>query len=123
MMDIPAPHDAASDRPLSYTPVCDGGAIQVCLNPAYRAYLPDMTAALSPLLSQLAGLPGVPDRVTQAAPVSHELPGGQGSFRASAAAGRGPLTTPVNQLLRGSRWRLRSVGGDRDAPPGVRFTC
>jgi hypothetical protein len=64
---IPALHDAASDRPLPYTPVCGRAAIPVCLHPAYRAYLPAVTAALRPLLSQVAGLPGAPLRVAQVA--------------------------------------------------------
>ncbi len=64
-MVIPALHDAASDRPTPYTPVCGRGPVPVCLQPAYRAYLPEVTAALGPLLRQLAGLPGAPERVTQ----------------------------------------------------------
>ena len=35
MIAIPALHDAASDRPISFTPVCSHTAIPVCLNPAY----------------------------------------------------------------------------------------
>ena len=66
-MVIPALHDAASDRPTPYTPVCSHGAVPVCLQPAYRSYLPEVTAALGPLLGQLAGLPGAPARVTQVA--------------------------------------------------------
>jgi hypothetical protein len=69
-MVIPALHDAASDRPTPYTPVCARGAVPVCLQPAYRAYLADVTAALGPLLGQLAGLPGAPVRVTQVAVTS-----------------------------------------------------
>jgi hypothetical protein len=64
---IPALHDAASDRPIPYTPVCGRAAIPVCLHPAYRSYLPAVTAALRPLLSQVAGLPGAPVRVVQVA--------------------------------------------------------
>src|SRR5580658_4909683 len=48
---IPALHNAASDRPIPYTPVCGQAAIPVCLHPAYQAYLPAVTAALRPLLS------------------------------------------------------------------------
>jgi hypothetical protein len=66
---IPALHDAASDRPIPYTPACDRGrsTILVCLHPALEAYLPALTAALDPLLREVAGLPGAPVRVTQAA--------------------------------------------------------
>ena len=64
---IPAVHDAASDRPIAYTPVCQQGAIPVCVHPAFRAYLPDLVAALNPLIHQFAGLPGAPVRVEQSA--------------------------------------------------------
>jgi hypothetical protein len=67
-MIIPALHDAASDQPIRYTPVCGQAAgVPVCVNPAYHRYLPDLTAALSPVLAELAGLPGAPVRVTQVA--------------------------------------------------------
>jgi hypothetical protein len=64
---IPALHDAATDRPISYTPVCARSAVPVCLHPAYRALLPDVTAALGPVLDEITGLPGAPVRVTQVA--------------------------------------------------------
>ncbi|MEZ0069368.1 hypothetical protein ABIA32_005412 [Streptacidiphilus sp. MAP12-20] len=64
-IDIPALHDAASDQPLRFTPVCSHTAIPVCLNPAYAGYLPGTANALAPLLSQLAGLPGAPTRILQ----------------------------------------------------------
>jgi hypothetical protein len=62
---VPAVHDAASDRLIAYTPVCQQGAIPVCVHPAFRAYLPDLVAALNPLIHQFAGLPGAPVRVEQ----------------------------------------------------------
>jgi hypothetical protein len=63
---IPALHDAANDQPIAYTPVCGRAAgVPVCLNPAYRRYLPDVTAALRPLLAEVTGLPGAPARATQ----------------------------------------------------------
>ena len=62
----PRLHDAASDAPLTYTAACDRAAgVQVCLNPAYRRWLPDVTAALAPVLAEVSGLPGAPARVTQ----------------------------------------------------------
>jgi hypothetical protein len=79
-MVIPALHDAANDRPITYTPVCDSGAVvPVCVNPAYRSSLPSLTAALAPALSTLAGLPGAPVRVEQTAGAyqSHQGDGGQ----------------------------------------------
>src|SRR5215470_6239476 len=75
MIAIPALHNAASDRPLRYTPVCSHTAIPVCLNPAYASYLPDTTAALAPVLDQIAGLPGAPARISQAAAAYQQGPG------------------------------------------------
>jgi len=67
MIAIPALHDAASDRPLHYTPVCSRTAIPVCLNPAYASYLPGLATALAPVLNEVAGLPGAPIRISQVA--------------------------------------------------------
>jgi hypothetical protein len=64
---IPALHDAASDRPLPYSPVCSHSAVPVCVHPAYRPFLPAVTTALRPVLDEVAGLPGAPVRVTQVA--------------------------------------------------------
>ncbi len=65
---IPALHDAASDRPLPYTPVCQTvAAVPVCIHPAFKDALPDVTAALRPVLGELAGLPGAPVRAGQVA--------------------------------------------------------
>jgi hypothetical protein len=69
-MVIPALHDAASDRPVPYVPVCSHPPVPVCLHPAYRSFLPAVTAALGPLLDQVAGLPGAPVRVSQVADTS-----------------------------------------------------
>ena len=74
-MVIPALHDAASDRPIGYTPVCGQAAgVPVCVNPAYHRYLPDLTAALRPVLAEVTGLPGAPVGVTQ---VSGTYSGGE----------------------------------------------
>ena len=63
---IPALHDAANDQLIAYTPVCGRAAgVPVCLNPAYRRYLADVTGALRPVLAEVAGLPGAPARATQ----------------------------------------------------------
>ena len=67
-MVIPALHDAANDKPIPYTPDCGHAAgIPVCLNPAYRRWLPDITADLAPVLAEVAGLPGAPVRAAQVA--------------------------------------------------------
>ncbi len=65
---IPALHDAASDRPLPYTPACQTVAgVPVCIHPAFQGFLPDVTVALRPVLRELAGLPGAPARAQQVA--------------------------------------------------------
>ena len=65
---IPALHDAANDQPIPYTPACGQEAgIRVCVQPAYRAWLPDVTPALRPVAAQITGLPGAPARVSQVA--------------------------------------------------------
>lgn len=75
MIEIPALHDTASDRPLHFTPVCSHTAIPVCLNPAYAGYLPAVAAVLRPALTEIAGLPGAPVRITQAAATYQQGPG------------------------------------------------
>jgi len=77
-MVIPALHDAASDRPARYTPVCRPGTVPVCLQPAYRSFMPEVNAALGPLLGQLAGLPVAPVRVTQVAVTTVQSTPGNG---------------------------------------------
>ena len=67
MITIPALHDAANDRPAPYSPVCSHTPVPVCLNPAYAGYLAVVTTALEPVLSEVAGLPGAPVRISQAA--------------------------------------------------------
>jgi hypothetical protein len=97
MIAIPALHDAANDRPLRYTPVCSHAAIPVCLNPAYASYLPTAATALAPVLSEMAGLPGAPVRVSQAAAIYR-----QGTGNAVSVGLAGPPvsgTPPVFHLL------------------------
>lgn len=71
---IPALHDAASDRPIAYIPVSSGGAIPIRLQPAFRHFMPSLTAALHPVLAELAGLPGAPVSVDQVAETSQAGP-------------------------------------------------
>jgi hypothetical protein len=78
---IPALHDAASSRPIPYTPVCRNDGIRVCVHPAYRPWLADVTAALRPVQTQIAGLPGDPARTAQVATVF--TVGGPGLGRSS----------------------------------------
>jgi hypothetical protein len=76
MINIPALHDAANDRPIPFTPVCSHTAIPVCLNPAYASYLSLTTAALEPVLNEMAGLPGAPVRILQEAAIITSAPRG-----------------------------------------------
>jgi hypothetical protein len=64
---IPALHNAAADQPIRYPPVCVRAVVPVCLHPAYRSYLADVTAALRPVLREVTGLPGRPGSVVQVA--------------------------------------------------------
>jgi hypothetical protein len=89
-MIIPALHDAANDAPIAYTPVCgQAEQIPVCLNPAYRRWLPDVTAALAPVLAEVAGLPGAPVRATQVAAAYPS--GGSGPPQVVTIGGRLPV--------------------------------
>lgn len=87
---IPALHDAANDAPIPYTPACArSGGIPVCLNPAYDQWLPDVTAALTPVLADVAGLPGVPVRAAQVA-ASYPT-GGEGPPQPMTVRGHPPV--------------------------------
>jgi hypothetical protein len=74
MMVIPALHNAANDKPIRYDPVCSKGVLVVCVNPAFAGYLPLVASALRPVASQVAGLPGAPDQILQAAPTFVQEP-------------------------------------------------
>jgi hypothetical protein len=75
MIVIPALHDAASGQPVRYAPRCSRTAIAVCVHPAYSAFLPAVTAAVGPELTELAGLPGAPAQISQVAEVYRQGPG------------------------------------------------
>ncbi len=67
-VEIPALDSKADDRPIQYTPACSHtAATPVCVHPAFKAYLSPITAALAPLLHEIAGLPGAPVRADQTA--------------------------------------------------------
>lgn len=89
MIAIPALHDAASDRPLRFTPVCTGTGIPVCLNPAYAGDLSAVAAALSPVLTEISGLPGAPVRISQGAPVYQQGRGNAVTISLSGQQTRG----------------------------------
>ena len=63
--NIPALHDAASDKPIPYTPDCAGTTFTVCVHPAFSAFLGSATAALQPVAAEIAGLPGAPVRAEE----------------------------------------------------------
>ena len=75
MIAIPALHDAAGNQPVRYTPACSRSPIPVCLHPAYAGFLPAVTAAVDPELTEFAGLPGAPALISQVAPVYQQEPG------------------------------------------------
>jgi hypothetical protein len=74
MIVIPALHDAANDQPVRYTPDCSRTPIPVCVHPAYAGFLPAMTTAVGPELTEFAGLPSAPARISQVAPVYRQEP-------------------------------------------------
>jgi hypothetical protein len=73
MIVIPALHDAASDQPLRYPPACSRTPIPVCVNPAYAGFLPAVTATVGPELTEFAGLPGAPARLSQVPSVYRQV--------------------------------------------------
>jgi hypothetical protein len=96
-MVIPALHDAANDAPITYTPACGRATgLPVCVNPAYRRWLPDVTAGLAPVLTEVAGLPGAPVRATQ---VAAAYPSGAGGPPQATTLGGHP---PVLRMSLGS---------------------
>lgn len=109
---VPALHDAADDRPLSYTPVCGGSAVKVCLNPVYKAYLPTLATALDPLLREVAGLPGAPVRFDQAA-----MSGRLSPLAEATVSGEPPVAhLGLNIGYDGAMWVGTGPAGQ--APPG-----
>jgi hypothetical protein len=83
-VEIPALHDAASDRPIPYTPVCESGSdgFQICVHPAYRMYLSESEAALAPVVAEIAGLPGAPAQAAEVADRTLPVYAAQGGYLA-----------------------------------------
>jgi hypothetical protein len=75
MIVIPALHDAAAGQPVRYTPACSRSPIPICVHPAYAGFLPTVTTAVGPELTEFAGLPGAPARISQVPPVYQQEPG------------------------------------------------
>jgi hypothetical protein len=74
---IPGLHDAADDRPIPYSPACAAYPVPICVNPAFRAYLPDLDGTLGSAFSEVAGLPGAPVRADQISDLAGD-PAGDG---------------------------------------------
>jgi hypothetical protein len=114
MIAIPALHDAASDRPIRFTPVCSSTAIPVCLNPAYARYLPAVAAALAPMLGEIAGLPGAPVRLSQAAATSQQGAGNEvttGLTGPQMLGGEYRMLLPVPDQLNGPYFTTSQLAG------------
>jgi hypothetical protein len=95
---IPALHDAASDQPIRYAPVCGGSAgVPVCLNPAYQPYLADVTAALAPAFREVSGLPGAPVHVSQVGAL-YDNSDGQGGQVMTITGHPAVLSLPLGAL-------------------------
>jgi len=63
--EIPSIDSGIISKPIPYTPVCSTGSFPVCVHPAYRGYLPPVSAAMAAAVAELAGLPGAPARATE----------------------------------------------------------
>jgi len=87
MIVIPALHGAAGGQPVRYTPACSHTAVPVCVHPAYAAFLPAVTAAVGPELTEVAGLPGAPARLTQVAELYRQDPGNGITVSTGASGG------------------------------------
>jgi hypothetical protein len=87
--EIPALHDAASDKPVPFVPDCTSGpgGFQVCIHPAFSGYLSEVAAGLDPVAAEIAGLPGAPVRAEQVASAGTGLVG----FEPSYIAGNPPV--------------------------------
>jgi hypothetical protein len=99
MMNIPALHDAANEQPIRYSPVCSQAAIAVCLNPAFAAYLPVVTSALQPVVSEVSGLASTPTRILQAAPTFTQEPNDAIRIGAPGLPGTGAIAGARPRVL------------------------
>ncbi len=138
-LQIPALDNAlAGSHPIPYTPVCsssDGGsAFTVCLHPAYRDYLPQVTAALNQVMGELSGLPGLPQRASQisAAALPQWAQGGPGSsqlvghtyeFVLSASVGWSANSSMIRNILQQDLTDAIIVGTGKTvtSPDGTRI--
>jgi hypothetical protein len=87
-LQIPAiDNTLAGSSPIPYTPVCSPAGFQVCVHPAYRSFLSQVSGDLGSVVAQVPGAPGVPASAREILPA--ELPqwlqGGTGSGRIAGA--------------------------------------
>ena len=92
---IPGLHSAADDRPVPYSPACAAYSVPICVNPAFKAYLPELDSTFGPAFSEVAGLPGEPVRASQISayaggPAGGELLSGSQPVYEFALQGLGP---------------------------------
>jgi hypothetical protein len=106
MIVIPALHDAASDQAIRYPPVCSHTAIPVCVNPAYAAYLPAVSAALGRELNLLAGLPGAPSRINQTAQAYQQGAGNDVNYVLHLRPAAGSTVFLLPDLLPGEQGQI-----------------
>ena len=121
MIAIPALHDAASDQPVRYTPACSRTPIPICVHPAYAGFLPAVTTAVGPELTEFAGLPGAPARISQVAPVYQQEPG-NGINVSAHVSGASEFIVPdaaARAARRDQRPVRRQPGGGSGAAAGV----
>ncbi|HTK11577.1 MAG TPA: hypothetical protein VL485_30675 [Ktedonobacteraceae bacterium] len=62
---VPLLYNAATDRPIPYTPVCSRAALPVCVHPAYSAELSQLSALINRFAVPLIGIPGAPVQADQ----------------------------------------------------------
>ena len=83
--EIPALHDAASDRPVPYAPVCTSAAFPVCVHPAFDGYLDAVSTALQRPRPRSRGCPAPPSG-----------PSWRSTTRCPPRPGR-PRSTPIRE--------------------------
>ena len=143
-LQIPAIDNAlAGSHPIPYTPVCSSspaGAFTVCLHPAFRSYLPQVTVALNQVIGELSGLPGLPERASQISaaalpqwaqqgPGSGQLVGRTYEFVLSSSIGWSSDSSTIKDTLQqdlmqaiivGTGKTVTLPGGARPMPPAPR---
>ncbi|MGI8404748.1 MAG: hypothetical protein ACR2OE_08295 [Thermomicrobiales bacterium] len=66
LLSSPKPEAGHEATVRAYTPVCQDGAVTVCLHPAYAAVLDDVSSVVDRFWAPLANVPDAPHRLVQA---------------------------------------------------------